>query len=414
MFNQVLVTRQDRSALRFVWRRPGSAEPPKTYEMQVQVFGSVSSPTICKFVLLRAAKDSASEFPDAAARVQENFYVDNYLDSFDNENDACTVARDISKLLDRGGFRLTKWLSTSRRLLEDLPLDRRASPGLDLKRDALPTEKTLGLHWDAERDVFVIKTNRFPVELTQRVLLSAINSIYDPLGFIQPVVLKAKRILQKSQVDGIRWDDRLPQKLVERWIRWVDALSSLDDIAIPRCLKPCTTSSNAQIPTFCDASETGFGCVIYLRTENRDGVAVGFVAGKAWTSPKKFQTIPKLELQAAVMGLRLTSAVVKKLRLDVSAPIYWTESAIVLGLIQSTSFRFKTFVGHRIGEILESSDQSHVPSVLNPVDDASRGLHPIELNNRPSLHSSDSNKKSATPLNWKPSVRAGRSRKNQV
>ena len=85
------------------------------------------------------------------ARVWENSYVDSCLDSFDNESDASTVARDIFTLLDQDGFGLTKWLSTSRRLLEDLPLDRCASLGLDLKRDALPTEKTLGLHWDAER-----------------------------------------------------------------------------------------------------------------------------------------------------------------------------------------------------------------------------------------------------------------------
>ena len=65
----------------------------------------------------------------------------------------------------------------------------------------------------------MINTRRFPAQLTQRVLISAINNIYDPLGLIQLVVLKAKRIPQKSQVDGTRWDDRLPQKLVERWMR---------------------------------------------------------------------------------------------------------------------------------------------------------------------------------------------------
>ena len=64
--------------------------------MQVQVFRSVSSPAICNFALLRAAKDGASEFPDTETRVQGNFYVDNFLDSFDNDNDACTAARDTS------------------------------------------------------------------------------------------------------------------------------------------------------------------------------------------------------------------------------------------------------------------------------------------------------------------------------
>lgn len=73
----------------------------------------------------------------------------------------------------------------------------------------MPTEKTLGLHWDAEKDVFVIKTGKPSTNLTQRLLLSALNSIYDPLGFIQPVFLKGKRIMQKTQIDGINWDDGL-------------------------------------------------------------------------------------------------------------------------------------------------------------------------------------------------------------
>ena len=137
------------------------------------------------------------------------------------------------------------------------------------------------MHWDAERDRFVIKTGNPATHLTQRLLLSAINKIYDPLGFIQPVFLKAKRILQKSQIDGIKWDDPLPNKLADRWTRWVEALPALSEIVIPRCLQPNGIASSAQLHTFCDASEKGFGCSIYLRTETSNGVATAFIAGKA-------------------------------------------------------------------------------------------------------------------------------------
>ena len=78
MFNQVSVLENDRSALRYLWRPIGKSKPPYTYEMQVQVFVAVSSPTICNFVLQRAAKDCAAEFPFASTRVEEKYYVDNY------------------------------------------------------------------------------------------------------------------------------------------------------------------------------------------------------------------------------------------------------------------------------------------------------------------------------------------------
>ena len=126
------------------------------------------------------------------------FDVVNYLDSYHSKENAGAVVEDISILLDRGGFKLTKWSSTSRYVLNKVPAERRALPNLGLERDVLPTEKTLGLLWNAEKDVFLIKINVSLNEPTRRRLLSTINRIYDPLGFVQPVTLKAKRILQKS------------------------------------------------------------------------------------------------------------------------------------------------------------------------------------------------------------------------
>jgi len=82
MFHQVRVRPEDASAFRFLWRRPGSSEPPDTYQMDVQIFGAVSSPSICAHSLQQAAKDCG---PDSAAvlkQVVDHFYVDNWLTSF--------------------------------------------------------------------------------------------------------------------------------------------------------------------------------------------------------------------------------------------------------------------------------------------------------------------------------------------
>ena len=79
-----------------------------------------------------------------------------------------------------------------------------------------------------DKYVFLIKINVASNEPIRRRLLSTINSIYDPLGFVEAVTLKTKRILQKNkQIDDLQWDDPLPPKLMARWMKWTDALDNL-------------------------------------------------------------------------------------------------------------------------------------------------------------------------------------------
>ena len=104
MFLQVGVKKQDRSALPFLWRPPGTGNRPTIYEMQRQIFGSISSPYICSQVLRHVADLHREEFPEASERIYRNFYVDNLLDSFYTEEEANKAVQDSTALLRKGGF----------------------------------------------------------------------------------------------------------------------------------------------------------------------------------------------------------------------------------------------------------------------------------------------------------------------
>jgi hypothetical protein len=119
MFHQVKVPEEDQAALRFLYRTPGSRSPPLTYKMAVHIFGAVSSPTSCIYALNRA-DDNREQFPEAAASVRQAFYVDNYLDSFDSEEEVVQRARQLKSLLQLGGFNLTKWMSSKKGILSEL------------------------------------------------------------------------------------------------------------------------------------------------------------------------------------------------------------------------------------------------------------------------------------------------------
>ena len=123
MFHQVRVRPSDRDALRFQWWPNGDLNsPPEEYQMNVHLFGSASSPSCANFAVKKTASDNAQLFSDQTIEtVQCNFYVDDCLKSVGQEDEAVKLARELIDLLALGGFKLTKWLSNAKKVVEALP-----------------------------------------------------------------------------------------------------------------------------------------------------------------------------------------------------------------------------------------------------------------------------------------------------
>ena len=282
----------------------------------------------------------------------------------------------------KGGFRLTQWTASSTELLARL---KQGSSNTihDFEVDPQATPKTLGLLWDRVNDQFFFRTNPETTS-TKRGILSIITKIFDPLGFLSPILLTAKIIQQDLWKAELGWDDIAPADILKRWNSWVNALPTVERLRIPRCLKPLPCS-DVQIHTFSDASQVGYCAGVYLGVVRLDGsVDVRLVMSKGRVAPIKMQTIPKLELESCVVGLRLTKFVVESLGMAVSEVAFWTDSTTALAWINSRNCKFPVFVANRVGEILEGSRRDqwrHVPGRLNPVDCGTRGLAVEELNN---------------------------------
>ncbi|XP_030227414.1 uncharacterized protein LOC115554725 isoform X3 [Gadus morhua] len=253
-------------------------------------------------------------------------------------------------------------------------------PTLDLSRDQLPMERALGVQWDVEQDSFTFSILNKHKPLTRRGILSSVSSIYDPLGFLSPVILPAKQILQQLWKLKLAWDEAIPPEMAQTWQRWVDDLILLHSFSVRRCFTPSEFGNveMAQLHHFCDASEVGFGAVSYLRLTNSEKeVCVAFVIGKARVAPLKHVTIPRLELAAAVVAVRLDKMLSKQLELNLSESVFWSDSMTVLKYIANTTTRFKTYVANRVSIISSLSNVGqwrHVGSKMNPADAASRGM----------------------------------------
>ena len=381
MFHQVRVRPSDCEALSFLWWPDGNLDnQPEEYQMRVHLFGGASSPSCANFALKKTAEDNKADFdPQTISTVKRNFYVDDCLKSVGSDDDAIRLARQLRELLARGGFKLTKWLSNSRKVIESLPESERAAQVKNLDFDKLPVERALGVQWNVASDQFGFSIVIKDRPATRRGILSIISSVYDPLGFAAPFILNAKLILQDLCRNKYGWDDKIPDEFLHRWQVWLQELPKLEQLTIDRCFKSPDLGeiTSCQLHHFSDASQQGYGAVTYLRITGHDGnVKCSFVMGKSRLAPIKPVTIPRLELSAAVVATRLEKISRGELSLPISQSFFWTDSTCVLRYLENQDRRFQTFVANRVATIHDASSPSqwrYVNTQFNPADDASRG-----------------------------------------
>lgn len=304
--------------------------------------------------------------------------MDDLLTGSDSIENALILKTQISEILDKACFPLRKWNANKTELLEG---ELSNTENYIISDDK--NTKTLGLFWKPRSDTLNYSVNlNLTDKVTKRTVLSTIAKIFDPLGLINPVTVRAKLILQILWQEHLEWDESVSQELYTAWKEFHSGLQFLNKISIPRQI----TSSNGvkyQLHGFCDASERSYGSCIYLRTTDLCGNhTTRLVCAKSRVAPLKKISLPRLELCGAVLLVELINKVRGALEIDLSSQHLWCDSTIVLAWIATQPAVLKTFVANRITIIQEGSsvcDWHHVKSESNPADILSRGCSPEQL-----------------------------------
>ena len=374
MYYQVVIPPEQRDALRFLWF-DGSENVVK-YRMTRHLFGGIWCSSSSTYALRKTADVFCNDLTLTSV-ISRSFYVDDCLHSTDSEKEMVHVALGVIDVLRKGGFRLTKFVSNSSLLRSTLPVEECVIDGKEFTSES----KVLGIKWDVSRDSFHFQReviSRGP--LTRRQMLRVISSVFDPLGFLTPFTVRGKLLLQNAIRLKLGWDDPVPEDLGVAWDSWLCDLKKVSEWEFPRCMKPYPAKDCAcELHHFSDASEKALGCCSYLRCVNHDGsIHVSLICSRSKVAPIKKVSIPRLELEAAVMSAKTDAMLRCKLDIQLGPSYFWTDSEIVLRYIANESRRFTTFVANRIACIHDVSDPrqwKHVSGVNNVADVVSRG-HP--------------------------------------
>lgn len=179
------------------------------------------------------------------------------------------------------------------------------------------------------------------------------------------------------------WDEQLPDEIASAWNAWNRQLSQVTQFKVPRHYFSHEMPRKVQIHVFVDASEDLFAAVAYWRfVKPNTDVNVSFIAAKTKCAPLKSTTIPRLELQAAVLGTRLLETIVQEHKTYAESTYLWSDSKTVLKWINSSHRRYKPFVAHGVAEILATTSPSEwrwISAEDNVADDATRGRKNVDL-----------------------------------
>ena len=225
------------------------------------------------------------------------------------------VARDqLITVLSCAGMHVGKWATNC--------------PDLNTPEE---TVSALCLCWLSSADAFHFKISltNSSERVRKRSMLSEIARFFDPVDWLSPVVIHAKIMLQKLWMQGVGWDDPVPEKLRCAWIKFRDQMVQLQLIKIPRWFGS-SKISEWEMHGFCDASERAYAAAMYIVLCTSQGMSSRRIAAKAKVAPIKVLSIPKLELCGAHLLVKLATYILNKLEKRPVAVHCLTDSEIVL------------------------------------------------------------------------------------
>ena len=223
------------------------------------------------------------------------------------------------------------------------------------------------------------------VVLTRRILLGIVNSCYDVYGLVSPITIQLKielRNLYSKQLK-LGWDDPVPSEVKKKWIQILQTVKSVEQVRFRRCLIPDATVVGKPDLIVCNDGSTEAMCATaHVRWKLEDGgYDCCLYASKTRVAPLQKESVPRLEMQSAVIAVRLSKSIITHSELEFNEVVHILDSKCTLATLHKDTIALKEYMGNRVSEILKltSVDQwHHVESKKNIADFGTRKTASVE------------------------------------
>ena len=127
IYLQIEVKEQERSHFRLLWRDLDPNRKPDVFEFNRVVFGKNSAPMESQFVAQENARRNQDRYPLAAETVLKSTYMDDSIDSVENDEEGVELYRQLKALWGVANMQARKWISNSPEIMEKIPAEERAT-----------------------------------------------------------------------------------------------------------------------------------------------------------------------------------------------------------------------------------------------------------------------------------------------
>ena len=310
--------------------------PVLVYRFRSVIFGASSSP----FMLNCTVADILQQ--NAFGHLLEVF-VDNLFIMFTDKSQLLPAVESLLSIFLNAGMPLHEFASNVKEVNESL-----RSKNIFTESEIL---KLLGLDWNFDDDVWFVKNVDLNFErITKRAILSAIARIFDIMGFLGPVTILARLLVQAAWEAGLSWDELLPLDMQDEWRQIVVLLEDALSIPIPRWVG-FSSFKGISLHCFTDSSAKCLGAVIYLVNSVRSVI----YTSKSKVCPIRMDhfTIPRKELCAMSIGVRLLKfalAAVSKYFTPVSLHL-WADATTPLSWLVSNKTQKELFIRSSVDDM---------------------------------------------------------------
>ncbi|KAK0390240.1 hypothetical protein QR680_019408 [Steinernema hermaphroditum] len=380
-FLQVRLQESEQDATRFLWihdhSRPVTEDNLRVFRYTRVPFGINASP----FLLAQTIRHHLLSSPDQdlAQSLVDNTYVDNVIYTAKTESEATKFYQDAKRTFADINMNLREFLSNSDNINRSLKDEDKAKSS---------NQKILGMERDAQTDELRLKIRITESDkLTKRFIAQQVAKIFDPTSLLAPLTLKAKlfiRSLWSSQYD---WDTPLKDDDATKWTSVLESMNNFEK-SLPRCANE--PNAEYSLVTCTDASGDAIAACVYLCSKHHSRL---LMAKSKLTPNKSKPTMPKLELSAITLGMRITQFVQEQIesKLVIKDIIILSDSQIALAWIKNkkSSKDDGIYVNNRRAEIRRLTEElehkgisvqfGYINTHVNPADCATRGLEKDEL-----------------------------------